>query len=170
MIPRPQRPPEPVAGPERAQLEAWLDFHRATLLTKCAGLDEAQLTTRAVPPSELTLLGLLQHMTLVEVWWFDVVLLDSTTPLPYSSDDDRDAEFHDFSFAAPDAVAESFLAACERSRQNAASLDLDAITRRSGERFRFDLRWLYTHMIEEYARHNGHADLLREVIDGTTGL
>ena len=170
MIPRPLRPPEPVAGPERAQLEGWLDFHRATLLTKCAELEGDQLTRRAVPPSELTLLGLLQHMTLVEVWWFDVVLLDSATPLPYSSEADRDAEFHDFTFAAPEAVADSFLAACERSRQNAASLSLDTITRRTGERFTLDLRWLYTHMIEEYARHNGHADLLREVIDGTTGL
>ena len=170
MITRPSRPPEPGAGPERAQLEGWLDFHRATLLTKCAGLDERQLTTRAVPPSELTLLGLLQHMTLVEVWWFDVVQLDSSTPLPYSRDDDRDAEFHDFSFASPEAVADSFLAACERSRTNAASLGLDTLTRRSGGRVPVDLRWLHTHMIEEYARHNGHADLLREVIDGATGV
>jgi len=151
-------------------LEGWLDFHRATLLSKCAGLDEDQLTTRAVPPSELTLLGLLQHMTLVEVWWFDVVLLDSTTPLPYSRDDDPDAEFHDLSFASPEAVAEEFLAACERSRANAAPLELDTLTRRPGGRFPVDLRWLHTHMIEEYARHNGHADLLREVIDGATGV
>ena len=164
MIPRPPRPPrptEPGAGPERAPWEGWLDFHRATLLTKCAGLDERQLTARAAPPSGLTPLGLLRHMTLVEVWWFDVVLLDSTTPLPLSRDDDRDAKSHDVSFASPEAVADSFLAACERPRAHAASLELDTMTRRPGERFPVDLRWLHTHMIEEHLRHDGHADLRR---------
>jgi uncharacterized damage-inducible protein DinB len=170
MIPMPIRPPEPVAGPERTQLENWLDFHRATLLMKCAELTFEQLTLRAVAPSTLTLLGLLQHMTLVEVWWFDVVLLDSTTPLPYSSDDDRDAEFNDFTFATPEEVAASFLAAGVRSRELAAPLSLDATTARTGRDNVLDLRWIYNHMIVEYARHNGHADLLREVIDGTTGL
>jgi uncharacterized damage-inducible protein DinB len=170
MIPLPTRPPEPVAGLERTQLEGWLDFHRATLLMKCAELDFEQLTTRAVPPSNLTLLGLLQHMTLVEVWWFDVVLLDSATTLPYSSDDDRDAEFNDFTFATPEETSDAFLAACERSRSLAAPLSLDTVTAKTGRSNVLDLRWIYTHMIEEYARHNGHADLLREVIDGSTGL
>ena len=169
MIAMPTRPPEPVAGPERAQLEAWLDFHRATLLMKCAELDAEQLTTRAIPPSNLSLLGLLQHMTLVEVWWFDCVLLDSPTELPFSSDDDRDAEFNDF-VATPEEVARLFLAACARSRELAAPLALDVTTARVGHENVLDLRWVYTHMIEEYARHNGHADLLREVIDGRTGL
>lgn len=169
MIAQPVRPPEPTAGPERAQLEGWLDFHRATLLAKCAELDAAALTRRAIPPSNLTLLGLLQHMTLVEVWWFEVVLLDASAPLPYTRDDDPDAEFNDLS-PAPEAVADSFLAACRRSRDHAASLPLDALAARSGGDHDVDLRWIYTHMIEEYARHNGHADLLREVIDGRTGV
>jgi uncharacterized damage-inducible protein DinB len=170
MITRAIRPPEPVAGPERTQLEGWLDYHRATLLMKCADLGFDQLTRRAVPPSNLTLLGLLQHMTLVEVWWFDVVLFDSNTPLPYSSEADRDAEFNDFTWARPEEVAEMFVVACERSRELAGSLSLDAHTVKTGRDNLIDLRWIYTHMIEEYARHNGHADLLREVIDGTTGI
>ena len=170
MIPLPIRPPEPVAGPERVQLEGWLDFHRATLLTKCAELSFDQLTRRAITPSNLTLLGLLQHMTLVEVWWFDAVLYDSSTPLPYSSDDDRDAEFNDFPSSSPQDVARLFEEACARSRALAAPLSLDTHTMRTGEENLIDLRWIYLHMIEEYARHNGHADLLREVIDGTTGI
>ena len=170
MIPLPIRPPEPVAGPERGQLEGWLDFHRATLLTKCAELSFDQLTRRAIAPSNLTLLGLLQHMTLVEVWWFDVVLYDSSTPLPYSSDDDRDAEFNDFSSVNPEVTARLFEETCVRSRALAAPLALDTHTMRTGEENLIDLRWIYLHMIEEYARHNGHADLLREVIDGTTGI
>jgi uncharacterized damage-inducible protein DinB len=169
MIAPPVRAPEPGAGPERTQLEGWLDFHRATLLTKCAALDDAALTRRAIPPSNLTLLGLLQHMTMVETWWFDVVLRDASTPLPYTSDDDPDAEFNEFA-GAPDAVADAFLAACQRSRENAAPLSLDEMAARTGGDHGVDLRWIYTHMIEEYARHNGHADLLREVIDGRTGV
>ena len=170
MIPMPQRPPEPVAGPERVQLEGWLDYHRATLVMKCAQLEFDQLTRRAVPPSNLSLLGILQHMTLVEVWWFDVVLFDSTTPLPYSSEADRDAEFNDFTWARPEEVAEMFDVACQRSRELAAALSLDDHTAKTGRDDRIDLRWIYVHMIEEYARHNGHADLLREVIDGSTGV
>lgn len=170
MIPLPIRPPEPVAGPERTQLENWLDFHRSTLVLKCAELGVDQLTQRAVPPSNLTLLGLLQHMTLVEAWWFDVVLYDSDTPLPYSSDADRDAEFNDFSGGGPEAVATLFERTCARSRELCAPLSLDTLTMRTGQQNQIDLRWIYLHMIEEYARHNGHADLLREVIDGTTGV
>ena len=169
MIPKPTRPPEPVAGPERTQLEGWLDFHRATLLIKCSELTFDQLTLQAVPPSTLTLLGLLQHMTLVEIWWFDVVFFDSATPLPFSSDDDRDAEFNDFSFATPEEVAEMFLAACARSRELAAPVSLDTLTAKTGHKELLDLRWIYLHMIEEYARHNGHADLIRERIDGAVG-
>ena len=165
-IERPYR----TAAPERASLETFLDFHRATLLNKCAGLDLEQLTRRAFPPSELTLLGLLQHMALVEAWWFDAVLLDSDVTLPFTSEDDRDAEFHRFDFASPDEVAEIFLAKCQTSRENAAPLPLETPMGRHLEGEDGDLRWIYLHMIEEYARHNGHADFLREAIDGATGL
>ncbi|MDH2902754.1 MAG: DinB family protein [Actinomycetota bacterium] len=170
MIAQPIRPPEPSAAPERDQLEGWLDFHRATLLTKCAGLNVEQLTRRAVAPSSLTLLGLLQHMALVEVWWFDSILHDADTPLPFTSDDDPDAEFNVLDSASPEEVAEVFLANCQRSRELAAALALETRAARVRPGESVDLRWIYLHMIEEYARHNGHADLLREVLDGTTGL
>ena len=164
------RAPEPQRGPEREQLEGWLDFHRSTLLSKCAGLDVEQLTRRAIAPSTLTLLGLLQHMALVELWWFDVILLDSKDPLPYVSDDDRDAEFNRFDWMSPEEVAATFLENCQRARDNAAPLALETRPRRVREGEDVDLRWIYLHMIEEYARHNGHADLLREAIDGSTGV
>lgn len=170
MIAKPIRPPEPVAGPERAQLESWLDFHRATLLMKCAELGVEQLTRRAVPPSNLTLLGLLQHMALVEIWWFDTILLDSDTHLPFTSDDDRDAEFNALDTMSPEEVAAVFVANCQHSRELAAPLNLETVVARVRPGESVDLRWIYLHMIEEYARHNGHADLLREVIDGSTGL
>ena len=164
------RAPEPQAAPERPALEDWLDFHRSALLAKCAGLDTEQLTRHAVAPSNLTLLGLLQHMALVELWWFDAILLDSRSPKPFTSDDDPDAEFNRFDFASPEEVAETFLANCQRSRDNAAPLALETRPARVRPGEDVDLRWIYLHMIEEYARHNGHADLLREVIDGSTGL
>ncbi len=169
-IAMPSRPSEPVAGLERTQLEGWLDYHRATLLAKCAGLSFEQLTLASAPPSDLTLMGLLQHMTQVEIQWFDVVLYDSATAYPYASDDDPDAEFHDFSFASPEEVAARFLEVCARSRDLAAPLALDSLVKQARRDGAIDLRWVYLHMIEEYARHNGHADLLRERIDGATGL
>ena len=164
------RTPEPSAAPERQALEAWLDFHRDTLLSKCTGLDLEQLTRRAAPPSELTLLGLLQHMTIVETWWFDTILLGGPTPELFHDDADADAEFHRFDFASPGEVATLFRSNCQRSRENTRSLPLETrpVVVRQGEDV--DLRWIYLHMIEEYARHNGHADLLREAVDGSTGL
>jgi hypothetical protein len=166
----PVRPPEPLAGEERTQLEGWLDFHRATLVMKCAGLSGAQLTSAAIPPSRLTLLGLLRHMALVEVCWFDMVLHDSDTPLPFTSDDDRDYEFHVLDDVTPEEVRTTFDEVCQRSRDLAAGLSLDTRVKKARRDGPLDLRWVYLHMIEEYARHNGHADLLREVIDGSTGV
>jgi uncharacterized damage-inducible protein DinB len=168
-IEMPERPPEPRASAERAQLEGWLDYHRATLLMKCAGLSTEQLTTASVPPSDLTLLGLLRHMALVEVSWFDVDLFASDTPLPFTSDDDRDYEFHALDSASPEEVVYVFHEACATSRRLTHGLPLDTLTKRTGSNGPVDLRWIFLHMIEEYARHNGHADLLREAIDGTTG-
>ena len=169
-IEMPERRAEPRAGDERTQLEGWLDYHRATLVMKCAGLSDEQLTTPAVPPSELTLLGLLRHMALVEVSWFDVDLHGSDTPLPFTSDDDRDYEFHALDSSSPEEVSHVFHQACASSRQLTHGLALDALTKREGPDGPVDLRWIFLHMIEEYARHNGHADLLREVLDGSTGV
>jgi uncharacterized damage-inducible protein DinB len=158
-----------LSGPERDQLESWLDFYRATLLLKCAGLSVEQLSTRAVASSDLTLLGLLRHMTFVEQVWFEKVFAGRDVDDYYKRDDDRDADFHDLSSASLDVVVGLFHRACAMSRDVSSGRDLDemALVARRGREV--DLRWIYLHMIEEYARHCGHADLLRELIDGTTG-
>jgi uncharacterized damage-inducible protein DinB len=165
----PDRPRPLNSGPERAQLESWLDFHRATLVTKCAGLDLESLCARPVASSTLSLLGLLRHMTMVEQVWFQMTLAGHEVAPYYRRDDDRDADFNDLASATLDDVVALFHATCETSRELAAAHDLDdmaAVVRRGRA---VDLRWIYIHMIEEYARHNGHADLLRELIDGATG-
>jgi hypothetical protein len=154
---------------ERTMLVGWLDFHRATLLQKCEGLTGEQLATASIPPSELTLLGLLRHMTSVEWWWFDHIFAGGDTPEPFDDSDDPDVDFHDLVPGDADTCREMFLNACERSRKIVdAAPDFDTLTVNTKRDIR-QLRWVVTHMIEEYARHNGHADLLRECIDGAVG-
>ncbi|MFD8999733.1 DinB family protein [Streptomyces sp. NPDC059582] len=156
---------------ERTMLEGWLDYHRQTLAHKCQGLTDEQLRTASVQPSELSLMGLVRHMAEVERSWFRKVLTgDDPGPL-YYSDEDRDGEFH---LTAADTWQEaygSWQAEIGIARRNAAGFGLDDLSE-GRSRFTekpFSLRWIYTHMIEEYARHNGHADLIRERIDGVTG-
>ncbi|MEV0280125.1 DinB family protein [Streptomyces sp. NPDC050610] len=154
---------------ERAMLEGWLEQHRATLAAKCAGLDDARLREASVPPSDLTLMGLVRHMADVERGWFRRVLAGEDAPPIHYSDDDLDG---DFRVTEQDTFADAFATwqhEIERAREAAASRSLDDLNRgahRSGDDF--NLRWIMTHMIEEYARHNGHADLIRESIDGVT--
>lgn len=157
----------PLVAVEREMLGAWLDYHRATLAMKCAGLTDDQLKERSAPPSSLSLLGLVRHMADVERSWFRRTLAgEDAAPIYYSAerpDDDFDALD-----TAPTAdVFATWRAECDRSRALAAAASLDATGDKRGETF--SLRWIMVHMIEEYARHNGHADLLRESIDGTTG-
>jgi uncharacterized damage-inducible protein DinB len=160
----------PFVADERTMLEAWLDFHRATLLGKCDGLDDAQLKTRSVPPSSLSLLGLVRHMTEVERSWFRRVLLDEDAQPLYYSDTDPDGDFDHLGSAAVAEVFAAFRAEVEACRAIAAQQgDLDVLASRRRHGAEVSLRWIYVHMIEEYARHNGHADLLRERIDGATG-
>ena|SRR3712207_2566273 len=163
------------SGPEADQLAAFLDFQRETVLLKCEGLTAEQLTRVAVPSSGLTLAGLLNHLALVEDTWFRVRMLGEE-PLPLWRDVDWDAdpdwEFRTAASVDPDELRERYRSACERSRAAVRSVgDLDRLSvvpsRRTGEHF--DLRWILLHMIEETARHAGHADLLREAIDGTVG-
>ncbi|MHB9863212.1 DinB family protein [Streptomyces sp. YIM S03343] len=156
---------------ERAMLEGWLEYHRRTLAWKCEGLTDEQLRTASVPPSELSLLGLVRHMADVERNWFRKVLVaDDPGPI-YWSKEDPDGEFH---LTEADTWAEAnatWQAEIQVARSNAAGLALDELSK-GRSRFSdepFSLRWILTHMIEEYARHNGHADLLRERIDGSTG-
>ena len=159
----------PLVAQEREMLGAWLDYHRATLAVKCEGLTDDQLRAQAVPPSSLSLLGLVRHMGEVERSWFRRVLSGEQAPPRYYSDENPDGDFDDVADAG---VAEAFgywRDECAHARERVAaapSLDVTG-TGRQGEGY--SLRWIMVHMIEEYARHNGHADLLRERIDGTVG-
>ncbi len=167
----PDRIYPPFVADERTMLDAWLDFQRATLLAKCEGLDGAQLRTRSVPPASLSLLGLVRHMSEVERSWFRRTLAGENAPPMYYSPDNEDGDFDDVDQAD---VAADFVAfraevdACRAVAATYADLDTIAAVKRRGVHA-VSLRWIYVHMIEEYARHNGHADLLRERIDGRTG-
>jgi uncharacterized damage-inducible protein DinB len=169
-----ERTDPPAAAGEREMLDAWLDYHRATLLLKCEGLTDDQLRLRSVPPSGLSLLGLVRHMAEVERGWFRHALLGEDVPDLYATPEDRNADFNDVGTADAAEAFSTFAAECAAARQAVASfpsLDSPATAERirGGEPFTFTLRWIMVHMIEEYARHNGHADLLRERIDGATG-
>ncbi|HEX4059457.1 MAG TPA: DinB family protein [Streptosporangiaceae bacterium] len=160
----------PREADERATLTGFLDFQRATLAVKCEGLTDAQLRERAVSPSKLSLLGLVRHMAEVERVWFRPVLAGEEMAGLWATDGVLDPE-PAFDSAATADVAASF-AAWHAECAHAAALtagapSLDVSGLRGGERY--SLRWVLSHMIEEYARHNGHADLLRERIDGATG-
>ncbi|MFI5035436.1 MAG: DinB family protein [Acidimicrobiales bacterium] len=168
-IERRERPAPLNAGPERAQLESWLEFHRATLLVKCADLTLEQLCQRPVASSALSLLGLVRHMTFVEQVWFQTIFAGREVADYYKTPDDRDADFHDLDSATLHEVVALYDATCATSRELAAGHDLDEMAAVARRHRHVDLRWIYVHMIEEYARHNGHADLLRELIDGETG-
>jgi uncharacterized damage-inducible protein DinB len=158
----------PYIAAEREALAAWLDFERATLLTKLEGLDDEQLR-RPMVPSGVCLLGLVKHLTAVEHGWFAVDFARSGEEYLFESPDDPDAEFKIEPTDATDSVVAGYLRACERSREIVARAEsLDERTPLSGGR-ELDLRWILIHMIEETARHNGHADIIRELIDGTTG-
>lgn len=164
------RPEPPQVADEKATLEGFLDFHRATLEWKCAGLSAEQLARRAVPPSSMSLLGLVRHLAEVEWAWFDRVDTGVRRPPVYFSEEEPDG---DFDGAVPDpAVVEDAFAswrrAVEQSRAVTARTDMDA-TFEHERHGTTTFRWVLVHMVEEYSRHNGHADLLREAIDGTTG-
>ncbi|MGC5346406.1 DinB family protein [Streptomyces sp. DT24] len=155
---------------ERPMLEGWLDYHRETLALKCAGLTDAQLRQASVPPSELSLLGLVRHMAEVERGWFRAVLAGEDVPPIYGTAEDPDGEFHLAERDTWEEARTTWQAEIARARELAAKAGLDDLSAglsRAGEPY--NLRWIYTHMIEEYARHNGHADLVRERIDGVTG-
>ncbi len=166
--PEAHRVTEPSTGPERVLLQGWLDWHRQTLLGKCTGLTVDQLKTASAEPSSLTLLGLVRHMTEVERTWFILRAAgDTTAGLVYCSDDNPDGDFDDVADADADADFAAYLAESAAADRAAAELSLDHEFPLRGKQF--SLRWVYLHMIEEYARHNGHADLLRERLDGATG-
>ncbi|GAA4425078.1 DinB family protein [Actinokineospora soli] len=159
----------PLTGDERHMLTSYLDWQRDTFRLKCAGLTPAQLSTPAVEPSKLTLHGLIRHLAGTERWWFRMQFAGEDVELLYYSDDDPDMDFDRLDGDPAEALA-VWEAECARSREivaAAASFDDE------GRSWRYDkpvsLRRVVVGMLCEYARHNGHADLLRERIDGATG-
>jgi uncharacterized damage-inducible protein DinB len=159
--------PERRNAPEQEMLRDWLDWHRATLLRKCAGLDAAQLATRAVPPSNLSLLGLVRHMSDTERGWVRQTYRGERVADLYYRSDAPDADFEEANPAVAEEDIERYRAECRAvdAALDDAGLD-DTFTFREKT---ISVRWMWQHLVEEYARHNGHADLIREVIDGSTG-
>lgn len=164
----PRRMPAGTAD-EITQLRMWLDFHRATFARKLDGLSPEQLALRSAEPSAMSLLGLLQHHAEGERWMFGCLFMGEPD-VPYFGP----VDFGDLTGADDAVVAkswEAWHAACERSREIEASVTLDTLSAEPGPWANepISMRWLLLHVIDEYARHNGHADLLRERIDGNTG-
>jgi hypothetical protein len=152
------------SGDERSLLDGWLDYYRATLLAKCEGLTGEQLVTRSCAPSPMSLIGLVRHMTEMERM-YGHRLADWDTSLLYCTPENEDADFEAVTAAGAAEDVETFHAHCARTREIMAAHEL-------GETFgtnSYTLRWFYLYLIKEYARHLGHADLLRERIDGATG-
>jgi len=158
-----------IAVDERATLEQFLDYFRATLLIKVDGLDTETSRRQACPPSTLNLLGLVRHMAAVERHWFRRTLLAEDVPQLFFTDDDPELDMQ----PPPEATLEEAIAAfnteMDAARRAVADLALDDLALAPRYDGHPSLRWIMVHMIEEYARHAGHADLLREAIDGSTG-
>jgi uncharacterized damage-inducible protein DinB len=172
IAPRLERSDPPYVASERRRLDSWLDYHRATLLSKCTGLTGEQLVQRPVATSTLSLLGLVRHMAANERIWFRIRFAGEDIEGLYESPDDPDdpdgAEFDPLDAARADADFQVYLNELDEARRVTEGRSLDDTF--GDETVTVDLRWLYAHMIGEYARHNGHADLIRELVDGVTGL
>jgi hypothetical protein len=159
----------PFVASEREMLEAWLDYHRGTLLWKCEGLSDDELTKRSVEPSTLSLIGLVRHMAEVERWWFRIRAAQLDVDNLYCTDEWPDGDFDLVGVSTVQEDLATYRAEIDAARAAVAALSLDATFPHHRRRIDMSVRWVYLHMIEEYARHNGHADLIRERIDGVTG-
>ena len=167
-VPDVDRPDGSLAAPEPELLAGLLDFHRATLLHKCAGLTGEQLATASIPVSNLTLLGLIRHLAKVERTWFRRRFSGEDIPPLYSTPERPDADFEDIGPERAEAEYAALLAEQETARRAVAGVPLDT-TYTDADGDEVSLRFLYVHMVGEYARHNGHADMLRQGLDGATG-
>jgi uncharacterized damage-inducible protein DinB len=166
--PEVERPDGSLTAPERELLQGYLNYYRTTLLLKCAGLTAEQLAERPSPPSNLSLLGLIRHLTKVERIWFRIHFADGAPADPlFAPELGKDADFELIDPAEAQAAYDGLIAEWKLSDDAAAGRSLD-------DRFTFGgtestLRMIYIHLIGEYARHCGHADLVREQLDGSTG-
>jgi hypothetical protein len=158
----------PDYGQERVLVETALDFHRGTLLWKIAGLTPEQLTMKAGGASQLTLLGIVRHLAEVERYWWRTVATQTANGMLYSVPDDPDADFHNGDATTAEHDIATLRAEIDAAKAAVADMSLDQEFPSNDEGL-MSLRWVYLHMIQEYARHNGHIDILRENIDGLTG-
>ena len=155
---------------ERTQLEGFLDFYRETLLRKCEGLSVEQLKSHPIATSDLSLLGLIRHYAGVEQFWFEHIFANELQTWYYDADVDPDVDFHDLDGISYEESLDNFHQSIANSKQIALGHSVDAVAELEHPMgYEVNLRWIYIHLIEEYARHAGHADLLRELIDGTVG-
>ena len=166
-------PRPPLHASERAMLESFLDYFRAVMIDKASGLADEQLHSR-LEPSTLTLGGMIHHLAVVEHWWFHECFAGADPAEPWASapwHEDADWELNSAHEVPTDELFRRYTDAIERSRQVLAGVEsLEAASARTnsdGETW--SMRWILVHMIEETARHAGHADLIRESIDGATG-
>ena len=167
-VPEVVRIDEPTTGGEEATLRGLLEWQRATLLWKCSGLTADQLTIRSVPPSTLSLLGVIRHLADAERAWFRRYFRGEQIPEVYARLDVPNAAFDETDALEAEADVGQLMAEWDASRMAAigASLEDRFVHEQFGE---MSLRWVYNHMIAEYARHIGHIDLLRQLIDGSIG-
>ena len=148
-------------------LEVFLEFQRDALVRKCRGLTDEQMRSRPVPSSNVSLIGLVRHLATVERWYFQAVIADQFPGSLF--DHESDAAFNDIEHAGADENLAIWREEVEVSRRIAAERQLDHVGVHPDTGAEFSLRWVFIHMIDEYARHLGHADIVREAIDGATG-
>jgi uncharacterized damage-inducible protein DinB len=167
----------PLLADEATTLRAFLDYHRDTLRWKCSGLTQEQLA-QSLAPSDMTLGGMMKHLAVVESGWFEETFAGGPQMPPFDTvdwDADRDWEWHTAKDDTPEELFALFDEACRRADAvldealAGPGLDGRSVEKSRREGTPFSLRWIIVHMIEEYARHNGHADLIRQSIDGETG-
>ncbi|WP_159942230.1 MULTISPECIES: DinB family protein [unclassified Nocardiopsis] len=166
----PARVDPPQAADERTMLTSWLDWHRATVHAKCAGLSAEHAVATPLPSSPLMSVGaVVSHLRWVEHAWFEMVMM-GMPDAGYATPEDPDAEWRRGNEVPLDRLLAEYEEQCARSREVTARLELGSGARRAGRDGRHTtLRWVLVHMVEETARHNGHLDVLRELADGTTG-
>ena len=167
-----ERPPyPPKSGTERETLVGYLDYYRAVMIDKASGLSKEQ-ANQTLGPSNLTLINLVHHLAIVEHWWFHAFFAGHDPVEPWAAiwDDDPDWEFHHSHEYEPTEIIERYEVEIERSNVIIGEADdLEQLSVQDRDGNHFSLRWILTHMLEETARHAGHADLIRESVDGATG-